>query len=377
MELNISDLLDGLEENAVPIQSKPVASARRIKELTMKKIENEEPRRVTVTPRRQLKRIVTMVAVVALILALGVTAYALVSHEEFFRNAFGTGIPGREAESVDILTPEGDVLKTEHFPAEERVENDPEKTEELIGGYVSAVGQSLTLDGYTVTVEDAVLDKNGIGAVSVLIENPNGHCFRGDDQLHYPYLGCYARGSRGTLISFRDFPVEDSDTGTSIRLVYYLCPAEELGAEEDVLLNFTVIGESEELAAGSISIPAAERVPTAALQAEVAEAELSPVGLHLVYTFDPGLAGDMWYQEYIDSEITVRFLDGSSYTVQGEGVVNSPVSVKKDNGEWIAFNRVVDVEQVSEITVTGSMLAETSESNGIREQSYFFTLLKP
>lgn len=375
MKLNISDLLDGLEENVIPIRSKPVASAKRIKELTMKKIETQAPRRKTGAPGGW-KRMLTLAAVAVMILALGVTAYALISHQEFFRNAYGTGIEGQEARSEDVLTPDGDVLKTEHFPAEERVENDPEKTEELIGSYVSPVGFRLTLADYTITVEDVVLDANGIGAVSVLVENPKGHSFRGDDQLHYPYLGCCVRGSGETLISFRDFPVEGSDTGTSIRQVYYLCPAGALGAEEDVLLNFSVIGEAGELASGCVMIPAAERVPLTALRSEGAEAELSPVGLHLRYTFDPGFSGEVWYQEYVESEITVCFRDGSSYTVKGADVINSPVSTQHDGQLWLAFNRVVDPAEVTEIRITGSLMVETSETNGTQEKSYSITLTK-
>ena len=374
MELNISDLLDGLEENSVPIQTKPVASATRIKELTMKKVENQSQQRRYAAPH-SLKRILTLAAAAALVLALGVTAYAMISHEEFFHNAYGNGIPSQEAHTEEIRDPEGELVKIESFPAEERVENDSERSEELLGDYVSAIGQSLQLADYTVTVEDVVLDQNGIGAVSVFIEEPDGHCFRGDGQLHYPYLGCVVRGAEGSFISFRDFPVEGSDTGDTIRMVYYLCPGAELPRTEDLQLDYTVYGEGHvEQAAGSITIPAGERAPAMVLQGEGAEAEISPMGLHLRYTFDPTLQDEIQFREYIEDEIVIRYRDGSSYTVRGSGLINSPVSAQKDNELWEAFNRVVDVDQVEEVIITGHMTTQASNADKMMEQSFNIAL---
>ena len=98
--------------------------------------------------RRHLgkKRIVTFALAAALILGLGATAYAIGVHSGFFHNAFGTGVPGHEAKSFDVIDPEGNVITVEHYPAEERVDMEEERAEELIGTYVSAVGQSVKLD---------------------------------------------------------------------------------------------------------------------------------------------------------------------------------------------------------------------------------------
>lgn len=73
MERSISQLLDGLEDSSVPMEETDVVSAMRIKELTDMKIKqsSRKPRRV---PR---KRIITLALAAALILALGVTAYAV------------------------------------------------------------------------------------------------------------------------------------------------------------------------------------------------------------------------------------------------------------------------------------------------------------
>ena len=72
MEVKIRDLLDDLEVRDIPVEEPGVVSARTIKELTMKKIENNEK----MSRPRAGKRIFTLVLAAALLLALGVTAYA-------------------------------------------------------------------------------------------------------------------------------------------------------------------------------------------------------------------------------------------------------------------------------------------------------------
>ena len=73
MEINISKLLDGLEDSSVPMEEPDVVSAMRIKELTLMKIDQKE----TFPARAVKKRIITLILAAVLILALGVTAYAV------------------------------------------------------------------------------------------------------------------------------------------------------------------------------------------------------------------------------------------------------------------------------------------------------------
>ncbi|MBQ6371792.1 MAG: hypothetical protein IJJ22_01555 [Oscillospiraceae bacterium] len=73
MEINISKLLDGLEDSSVPMEEPDVVSAMRIKELTLMKIDQKE----TFPVRAVKKRIITLILAAVLILALGVTAYAV------------------------------------------------------------------------------------------------------------------------------------------------------------------------------------------------------------------------------------------------------------------------------------------------------------
>ena len=78
MTIPIHRLLDGLEDCSVPMEEQRVVSARKIKELTIMKIEQENP-----APRRAVrKRVLTLALAAALILALGISAYAAWSIHE-------------------------------------------------------------------------------------------------------------------------------------------------------------------------------------------------------------------------------------------------------------------------------------------------------
>lgn len=69
MEFNISDLLDEMQENSIEIQTIDIASSHRIKELTMKKIHKNKP-------KRSHRRFVILVAAVIVTISLAITAGA-------------------------------------------------------------------------------------------------------------------------------------------------------------------------------------------------------------------------------------------------------------------------------------------------------------
>ena len=72
MEVKISDLLDGIEDGSVDIRAERV-STEHIKELTRMKLNAEQQGRT----RRLSRRILALALAAALVLALGVTAYAV------------------------------------------------------------------------------------------------------------------------------------------------------------------------------------------------------------------------------------------------------------------------------------------------------------
>jgi hypothetical protein len=72
MEVNIRQLLDGLEDSSVPMEEIDVVSAMRIKELTRMKLKQETRN----TTRVVRKRIITFALAAVLLLGLGAAAYA-------------------------------------------------------------------------------------------------------------------------------------------------------------------------------------------------------------------------------------------------------------------------------------------------------------
>ena len=72
MQWSIRELLEGLEDSSVPMDEQDVVSATKIKELTMMKLEQNKTR----SGRKARRQILTLALAAALVLALGVAAYA-------------------------------------------------------------------------------------------------------------------------------------------------------------------------------------------------------------------------------------------------------------------------------------------------------------
>ena len=74
MQINIRDLMDNIEDSSVELEDANVVSSERIKELTKMKI--NESRSGPASKRSSKKKIVTVLVAVAVVSALGVSAYA-------------------------------------------------------------------------------------------------------------------------------------------------------------------------------------------------------------------------------------------------------------------------------------------------------------
>lgn len=308
------------------------------------------------TGRGGARRAVTLALAAALVLGLGAAAYAVGAHSGFFKNAFGTGVPGQAAHSVDIAAPDGGAIKTETYPEIERTDADDELAEALLGDYVSAVGQSVRLGNYTVTVREAVVDENGLGAVTLDIDNPDGHGFAPDGSFLTPnpavFLGFSPEFRDGTPIAARAYAASEGYSAAHISFVYYLAPPVVVEPGEDIVLRFTrVERDSGKRDAADIIIPAAECAPTRQLTADGAAAELSPIGLAVDFLT---CAHDAVFEEYVTGEIIITFDDGEVYTVKAEGVNNAALGTyDTDNParHKYVFNRIITPAQVKTLTL--------------------------
>lgn len=352
MQVNISDLLDNLEAPDVGLAQQQGASAERIKEIAMKKIKADNRPK---TVRRKRPGVIILAA--ALALALSITALAAY-HNGFFKNVFGTGIKGQEAHDV-VLPGKGEGLdKIEHFPAIERVDVDAEKAEALVGAYVTEIGQSVQLGNYTFTLENMVLDANGIGALTVHVENPDGHGIRNDGEVkgdHPLFSMDVERGSgENRFLDSREYLVEKSFTDTQADYVLYVTPLETLTAGENLSLKLQLLQPEQDASAwptASIPLPTDQKAGVRSFSAEGVKAEVSPVGMTLRYDMGPGA-------EKTENAITLRYADGSEYVVLGEDLHNISVHAGSDDYEnhWIAFNRLADMDNIAEIAVSGEWI---------------------
>lgn len=364
MQLKISDLLDDLAAPDIALKETQAVSADRIKEIAMNKIRTE-----TKQHRSKLKRPAAAIMAAALALALGITAFAVAYHGDFFNNVFGKGIDGQETHTVVLNDgSDGELPLSEHFPTVERVEVDADKAEELVGSYVTSVAQSITLGNYTFTVEDVLLDENGIGALTVRVENPDGHGLKqsGSPDGSPPFGSAIRLESEDYgLLDSQNYLVTDSLTETEATYVYYVTPTEPLPKDEALalVLTFILYDNTEPDAVfpeASITIPSTDKVATRSFTAEDAHADLSPVGMTLYYDI-----GTTQVTETIESSIVIRYSDDSEYIVLGEDLINESLSCKNldENIQWIAFNRLADVDNITEIQIAGHWYEDDGSSH--------------
>lgn len=362
MQVNISDLLDNMEAPDVGLAQQQGVSAERIKEIAMKKIRADKTPK---TVRRRRPGVIILAA--ALALALSITALAAY-HNGFFKNVFGTGVKGQEAHDV-VLSGEGEGLdKVEHFPAVERVDVDAEKAEALVGAYVTEIGKSIKLGNYTFTLENMVLDENGIGALTVHVENPDGHGIRADGKYdegkgeYTPFsMDVERKSGEYRFMDSREYLAEKSFTDTQADYVIYVTPFETLPTGENLSLRVQLHQPEKdppEWPTASIQLPTENQVSARSFSADGVRADVSPVGMKLSYDIGTGV-------EKTEDAITVRYADGTEYVVLGTDLHNLSVhSVSSDySNQWIAFNRLADMDNITDIAISGHWIGEDGVVN--------------
>ena len=320
----------------------------------------ESPERIV---HMKKKRIITFALAAALILALGVTAYAIGIHTGFFTSVFGTGLKSRDEFEVAITDDNGDLVTTEHYPAIERVDVDEDLAEKLTGDYIASVGQSVNLDGFTFTIQDALLDDNGIGALTVHVSNPNGHGLKQNgiyENGERPPFGwnVYPQGDEMHMMDMRDYILPDSFSDTDADFVLYITPFTPLPSDTGLTLLIMVYNDDmnpPDWPKAELTIPAQEKLPCRELVAEGISAMISPVGLTLHYDV-PGA------MEVVDDNIELVFSDGSVYTIMGESLINFTVASRSPDQMTIyyCFNRLCDAENATELRIQSHWYAATN-----------------
>lgn len=375
----------------------------------------EEP---TLKPHKTFARIIRNILVAALLLSLlTMTAYAIGGYilfdspQDMMDHLFGdkTGYDHSEGS----ITPFEDGVNIIVEPTFDRVPADQNVVEE-VAPHVSAVGQSITWNGYTLTVDANLYDSaTQSGVLTLILENPNGipkYEVFNNGEITFP---------GGELIQssqyYKNYIIQENCTPTKLTIAHYYRYFEtkqlinenpdlpESGPlpkvkDPSVDLTFTLwasvtLQESDALLAQAtteeerqaimnswecpekihISLNGEENLPH--VSAYDGAVRISPIAICVEYT-------DMPFTADIE-ELTIGFKDGSSYAVKGKDYLENflyavetskldphkpMIKAAYEDGQsydqynflldfhetTFMFNRMVDVDQVKSVTINGT-----------------------
>lgn len=297
---------------------------------------------------------------------VGGGAYAAVQ-TDFFQSAFGD--KGQEDVEMHEVLEEGKTIPYT-LPSMTWVEADPAEAERIVGDCVEEVGQTLETNGYTLTVEDCLVDENGLGVATYTLANPDGvggydagygaFCMGPDDAISTPGLeGATPQQeiedgwTLGTSYDYHDIKDESLSTATEAHVVRYF--ASSLGATDENGLDWSLPAQgSGGYAEEHIVFKPTKELPATEFVAASGEAlSISPIGL--VAPFDESGGEGALYPD----RLVVRFTDGSEYVVFDNGpdaqeliynvVFGFYLGGDTDHGIAYLFNRLVDVDAIESV----------------------------
>lgn len=359
MEKRISDLLSELEAPAVDFPESDVVSAGRIKEITMKKINDNK-----IATRRhsggKLARMAIVAAVLVMLLGISAGAYvgftqyddpAGVLHGFFEQESYAKGDAIVEYEKVEVDGEVYEKLKT-NMPAWERMPLDEAVAEKYIYPYVYGVGETMTWEDYTLTVEAMVYDAPmGCGLLYYTIENPNGvegYEVWVNGEVNWPVTSPYYAALSHADRTYID---EAQTTDTKIYVCSYFVTVEDWGELQ------LWLGDGEEKNRGE-RVAMTIMLPDEGLESlslDGGNVVVSPIGMSV----DKAALG-LSLTNDID-HITLRFDDGSEYTVErddAEEYISNSAYAVTDSDTHLSrriFNSIVDIAKLSEVEIEGQV----------------------
>lgn len=350
--------------------------------------------------KRNGRRIIRNLLIAAVIVSmLSVTAYAVGGYlifnspEEMLAAIFGdeTGYDHKDITTWTDPWKPGNVYES---PAYDRVPADETVVTEDVAPHVSAVGQSISWKGWTLTIDANLYDSNTrCGVLTYRVENPDGikeYKLQADGEIWYP-------GGQPIYMnqSYNEFIIQEmsSDTVLTIACYYQVDEGEDLevtfshwavidGAQELMAITNSLLEEARQSVSPEDAIAAArEKYGDEAYAQAIAGATQEDIELSAYYdimgerfdalyacpdtitihcdetsTLDSVTAGDgaitvtpigiqidlsdmeafhqgvsSVYTDNIDS-VTIRYGDGSEYPVASETVMNYVYNLSENTG---------------------------------------------
>ena len=294
------------------------------------------------THRGRTIALVALAACLIFALAVGVAASEVrtfrldepISMDRIIDDAFGTGIAGHDAYEVDTG------LSIEQYPAVLRVPADAVLAEQLIGYYYNELGEGLRFGGYTVSLHGYFLDENGVGVLAFEVENPDGiglckYATGIGDTV--PPLIFHLTDSRGNAVDMNCFAETGSFSDTHALYFAYITPF--FPFEPGMTLTFSIEWMMEDESSGYSCVLAPEkRIPAKSFEAGGIRFSVSPLGFVTDAEYPPA------------GSLSLVFADGSEYLVESDTEHNfASSSIIRDGGIGLAFNRLVDPENISSV----------------------------
>ena len=357
MRYRTMDLFDAIEDNSVQLQPHNAVNVDRVMALTMKKVNTKND--VQGGHRHSIGVYLLAAVIVTFLMATTVFAYVGFTQYEnpiamlnvFFGNTEYESLKGGEIQGDDFTAVQ---------PTIERVPLDEEIAQNEVGPNINGIGQSISFNGYTLTITAHLHDSsaNG-GTIYYTLENPDGvkgYSLQFDDQVWWP---------DGEIVQFRycfdkSYIISSETTDTKLSVASYYSGT-SLYEEEYIEVGFYGSAEGIRLDLGYGS-------NLSSLTSISGEIVLSSVGMEICLQdidFLGVIDSDGTYVPPVDDNhvdyLAIRFKDGSEYIVKKDmdGILihNFTDASTRRNPTYVnyTFNRLVDLDEVYYVIINDTV----------------------
>ena len=303
---------------------------------------------------------VAVIGCLAGVLATGGVAYAVVN-SSYFASAWGN-------HGKSITWTQGGSSGTKYTYTREFGDGIAPQSLE---GSVQKVNLSVEGNGYTLDIHDMAIDKNGCGAVTFTLSNPNGVNYY-KPAAETGELVLYGEEEGGVSTPSMNFGEEWADTRCTIDkdtssdtvingTMYFASWNRDRDLRHAVTWNISwTEGKGEDAKVIEVSTPefnVGAHVDTKELRSDDSPLEISPFSIQTHID-------DLGY-EAVDHKLTVSYKDGSEQIIEDDdaGAYNFYVSMARNSGEniWVP-TKLIDVDQVVSVTLEGTRYTSTGET---------------
>lgn len=241
-----------------------------------------------------------------------------------------------------------------------REHTDADTVARLVGDYLYDVEGTLTAGDYTLTLDSFLMDEQGMGVLTCRLENPNGIAYQdeGYGKIGLPVgLMLWQDAEKKSHMDAEVYLDQAQSTDTCLQLVVYFGSFRVYHTGEPVYLSLNEIKENAVWQ--MLEIQPQAYVPTVTLSADGHAVTVSALGM----TVENPVADELTVRELV-----LHFADGTDYAVESERLhqMNRLVSYWQGDGTGFpavcaVFNRLVDIEGITSVTMEGRYLPEGGE----------------